>query len=270
MASRKPLFSVLGKIEQCQTGDLLDSGTIDWANPGAIGSGTRNTVAGTTGSFNGQLSVLNSGAANVSIVPGTYPAFQYSANTVDFRDTGGTTSFRINPDFYGVKVFGAAAFIINDGPTMPSLGSAYSNTSIEMLVTSGRLQPVLYNFSGFGGVDAVNFRIYQGSFFGTKYGFTLDVSTLSADRGWKFPNASPAVGNVPRFADTAGTIAYSTGLTIDGSGNVTAPSYRLSALNSAPASATATGTLGEIRFANGFVYLCVATNTWQRAALSTW
>jgi len=46
--------------------------------------------------------------------------------------------------------------------------------------------------------------------------------------------------------------------------------YRLVALNTAPASASDTGTLGEIRWTNGYVYLCVATNTWQRASLATW
>jgi len=53
-------------------------------------------------------------------------------------------------------------------------------------------------------------------------------------------------------------------------GNTTIANYRVTALNTAPASATATGVLGEIRWTNGFLYLCVATNTWQRVALATW
>jgi hypothetical protein len=53
-------------------------------------------------------------------------------------------------------------------------------------------------------------------------------------------------------------------------GNILAPQHNIPALNTPPASATATGTTGEIRWANGFVYLCVATNTWQRSALTTW
>ena len=51
---------------------------------------------------------------------------------------------------------------------------------------------------------------------------------------------------------------------------IKATQYNLTALNTAPATATSTGTVGEIRWANGFVYLCVATNTWQRSALTTW
>jgi hypothetical protein len=53
-------------------------------------------------------------------------------------------------------------------------------------------------------------------------------------------------------------------------GGVTSPDYRLSALNIGPASATATGVLGEIRITATFIYICTATNTWVRSALSTW
>jgi len=37
-----------------------------------------------------------------------------------------------------------------------------------------------------------------------------------------------------------------------------------------PASAGASGTAGDIAWDTNYVYVCVATNTWKRAALSTW
>jgi|Laugresu1bdmlbsd_1035121.scaffolds.fasta_scaffold312055_1 hypothetical protein len=37
-----------------------------------------------------------------------------------------------------------------------------------------------------------------------------------------------------------------------------------------PATATSTGTAGQIAYASGFLYVCVATNTWRRTALTTW
>ncbi len=37
-----------------------------------------------------------------------------------------------------------------------------------------------------------------------------------------------------------------------------------------PSSASDTGIAGTIAWASGFVYVCVATNTWQRAAIATW
>lgn len=44
----------------------------------------------------------------------------------------------------------------------------------------------------------------------------------------------------------------------------------VSELVSAPASATAAGTAGQFAYDASYVYVCVATDTWVRAALSTW
>lgn len=38
----------------------------------------------------------------------------------------------------------------------------------------------------------------------------------------------------------------------------------------APTSATATGTIGQTAYDTNYFYVCVATNTWKRVALSTW
>lgn len=54
------------------------------------------------------------------------------------------------------------------------------------------------------------------------------------------------------------------------SGNVTADKFYVSGMNTAPSSASDTGTEGEIRIVNGYIYVCVATNTWKRVAISTW
>lgn len=53
-------------------------------------------------------------------------------------------------------------------------------------------------------------------------------------------------------------------------GPVKSTQYKLTALNTAPASATAAGTLGDIRITTAFIYVCTATNTWVRAALTGW
>jgi hypothetical protein len=42
------------------------------------------------------------------------------------------------------------------------------------------------------------------------------------------------------------------------------------AIKTAPASATAAGEAGEVRFTSDYIYVCVATNTWKRAEISTW
>jgi hypothetical protein len=37
-----------------------------------------------------------------------------------------------------------------------------------------------------------------------------------------------------------------------------------------PASAAATGTAGQIAYESGFLYVCVAADTWQRVVIATW
>lgn len=42
------------------------------------------------------------------------------------------------------------------------------------------------------------------------------------------------------------------------------------ATSKTPASASATGTAGEICWDSGFIYVCVSANTWKRVAIATW
>ncbi len=53
-------------------------------------------------------------------------------------------------------------------------------------------------------------------------------------------------------------------------GQVNMGSMKLNTMNTAPTSATATGTVGEIRVTATHIYVCTATNTWVRTALTTW
>lgn len=63
---------------------------------------------------------------------------------------------------------------------------------------------------------------------------------------------------------------YSNTFTVTKEGDVKSKSFSISALNTAPASATATGITGEIRIDESYIYICTATNTWKRTALTTW
>lgn len=44
----------------------------------------------------------------------------------------------------------------------------------------------------------------------------------------------------------------------------------LIASSAAPASAGATGTPGQMAYESGFLYVCVAADTWERVAIATW
>ena len=54
------------------------------------------------------------------------------------------------------------------------------------------------------------------------------------------------------------------------SGSIPFTQLKLSALNTAPASAAATGTTGEIKIDASAIYICIATNTWKKVAIASW
>lgn len=53
-------------------------------------------------------------------------------------------------------------------------------------------------------------------------------------------------------------------------GEVRTKALKFSNTTNTPASAGATGTTGEVRIDSSYIYVCTATNTWKRAAISTW
>ena len=46
--------------------------------------------------------------------------------------------------------------------------------------------------------------------------------------------------------------------------------FKFSSLSTPPTSASDTGALGEVRIDADYIYVCTATDTWKRAALTTW
>ena len=53
-------------------------------------------------------------------------------------------------------------------------------------------------------------------------------------------------------------------------GTVKTGAFKIYNLNSAPSSSTATGTLGDIEYTADYIYVCTATDTWKRTALTSW
>lgn len=121
-----------------------------------------------------------------------------------------------------------------------------------------------------------------GTLVGQPVGFVSDMS--GADNigfiAQLNGNASNSVGYLSRSYDThTGNLYEGIKITggnpsevfkVDNNGKVSATQFRLSELNIAPLSATATGTLGEVRITSAYIYVCIATNTWVRTALTTW
>lgn len=103
--------------------------------------------------------------------------------------------------------------------------------------------------------------------------------TMGVQGSWW--NGAAAVGTETSFQEVVGagtnpsqqTVLSNTGahlwLGLAVSGILTANTL-IEANTHTPSSATDTGTTGQIAWDTGFIYICTATNTWKRVAISTW
>jgi hypothetical protein len=79
--------------------------------------------------------------------------------------------------------------------------------------------------------------------------------------------SGPLTGNVTGNASgTAATVTGAAQAAITSLGTLTS----LKVATSTPASASATGTAGTIAWDTGYIYVCTATDTWERVAIATW
>jgi hypothetical protein len=106
---------------------------------------------------------------------------------------------------------------------------------------------------------------------------TINQSGTAGYRALFISPLETTTGSGNKYLIDAGTNSAASGggthtskFSVSNAGVTTATQYQLSALNTAPTSATDTGTTGEVRITSGFIYVCVATNTWVRTALTTW
>jgi len=136
-----------------------------------------------------------------------------------------------------------------------SVGAFTGNISLaDKLIVNGGSYDTDLTYGSTGGVN-----IWDGLFL-----MKMDASSIQA---------TEETANSVLYLNKLGgdvSIGATTSANLIVNGNVTSTQYKLSALNTAPASATATGTLGEIRIVADFIYICISTDVWVRASLLTW
>jgi hypothetical protein len=149
------------------------------------------------------------------------------------------------------------------------LASSGTGIMLSSELTTGRMGT--YDASSLGSIhtffDASSLELTAGSTNGwvsgvsvtgnnsTLYAGTVRFATASAERMRININGNVGIGtdNPTEKLEVSGVIKST--------------QFKLSALNTAPASATATGTLGEIRVTADYIYVCFATNQWKRCEL---
>lgn len=228
------------------TGNLKASGatsstivTFDSANGRAIK---------TTGSISTSLPSGKTGAAISGISTATS-----GTNYGVYGGSAGTSGFSVG--LYGNNSAGGYA-VYGQGNT--GVGGTFASTykALEAIIGSSQIFRADTN-----GVYIENLSPSKTS---------LTIHTPSG--GGTIFDAIVNTTSVFSIADDGQTTASNLNSTsINVSGSTISGQYFVSALNAPPASASDTGTRGEIRFgSDGYLYLCVEMDTWLRVKLDTW
>lgn len=238
--------------------------------------GGRVTIGSTTD--DGSNAFQLTGIAKLNTTPTT------SAGSYDIltrNSSTGVVEKKLNSDFVhttgaetisGIKTFNTAIKMTNLAPITIGSGSIYfDNEFNELFINGGGTtgNVVIQGTTGGGamlkGIDGAFWVDYDTSnMVAFTNGETFVVDTAIG--------GSPGSGSMLLVEPSGVSISYGDLNTsnINSTGTVSASQFKLAGLNTAPASATAAGTTGEIRYDANFIYLCVAANTWKRSALTTW
>lgn len=196
-------------------------------------------------------------------------AYDKKITTVGFTGTGATKQLKINRQ---------------DGTYIESyftdLGGEWSMDTYGMTYIGGSVGVGTASISGtwFKGGDGTGTKIglHGASYSGTGvYGTSASaagVKGISVSNDGVYGTSSNRYGVNGASTNSYGVYGASTnsyGGVFEGLG-CKATKFYVSSLNTAPASSSATGTTGEIRFTSDYIYVCVATNTWKRTQISTW
>lgn len=115
------------------------------------------------------------------------------------------------------------------------------------------------SWAGQWGTTVGNLGTEDANFFA----YATEAFTTSArGTGFGFETITPGTTTlVNRLLLTSTSAAFTVPVISTGNLRIASPTV--------PALATSAGTAGDIAWANGFLYVCVATNTWQRVAIAT-
>lgn len=239
----------------------IQVGTGASVSPGFYGAGTDLLGISTGGSSRllvdsvGQIRIIAAGsAAAPSLILGNdLTTGLYSPGAGEFAiSTGGTERLRITANGY-----------VGIGTTGPSQAlTVFSNDVLGgILVTGGNIPGIRFNDTS------------DGSSYSAIFGQNGGALELGADESNTAANTylSFRVDAAERARiDSSGRLLV--GTSFDSGGalfQVNGDRIRVGTAKT-PASASDTGTAGEICWDASYIYVCTATNTWKRTAIATW
>lgn len=236
--------NVVANLAALSSNPISTTGNITGGN---INTAGRVSAAGNvTGSFlfgngSGMTGIVN------SLTAGSGISLSGSTGNVTITATGGGgggTSISNGRNFVETN-FAGGKLIINGGNVLTPGNSQYTGLANNSVVIRNNATGAVIALN-----DDPNYRIVLNS-----NGGEVTINNVGNTRigGTLFSSSSQSI---------------SAGGSITG-GNILATGYLGAGIQSNTFPSTATGTAGMISVSNGYLYVCVATNTWKRVALST-
>jgi hypothetical protein len=269
-------FTVLTTHELVGKNTTL-SGTLTITKGCTIDGLKMNNLVITASSANGTVDIIGSTVSTaVSKTSSAYTVFRgCDLSTATLSVTGNGTVVMVGGNYFTVAVNNSAAAVlakavISMGPVTLTAGTLqladtliYSATNTSNAITQSAgsfltvnncqtLIPNLTNVSrnSFGGYYSILHSVYD------KPNSTFTGVSLNAISYSQYINADRLI------LSAGGDILNSSGNSVIC--NIPCPT------SSVPVTVTSTGTAGQLAYDSSHVYVCVATNTWRRASLSTW
>jgi hypothetical protein len=241
------------------------SGNLVVNQSGAYAGVANSSVDNATGDITLGSRFISSLNGAASAPPGTFTGTWFTGGTATTTkpqvliEPTGTTSTAWSTSGTGIGVNAASGFAGNLLDLQVNGTSQFRVTSGGGFHLNGQVTGISYYNSGF--ITACN-STYTTFFNSSELRL---LSTLQLGWSTSGGTAYGVEADIGLTRSGANTLKVTDGSTGDGT---ISGQHRL--VGTAPASATATGTAGDIRYDADYIYVCTATNTWKRTAISTW
>lgn len=234
------------------------------------------TTVGTSGA-----ATLNAGVLNIPtpVIPFAFNAssttgIESSSNTAS---GGRSIAMGVNSTASGVYSTAMGSLTTASGSRSTAMGNSttasgnYSTSMGDATTASGTDSTAMGDNTTASGISSTAMGVSTEAigYASTAIGQYNVLNSGNTATSFNLTNTAFSIGNGTSAGarSDAFSVLFNGNTTVAGS--ITSASLNIAALNAAPASATATGTIGEIKFTADHIYVCVATNTWKRVAIAT-
>ena len=275
--SRSEMDSVLGSYATTSAvNGKLSKTTDSFSGTLSFLDGSDNTTA-SINSTTGVITGVGTGLSGVALLASrnvfAAPSSSSSSNIAqDFSGTythssGTATGYRFTVTNSTTGTAGVTAMLVN----LTATGGSGTKL-LQDLQFGGSSR---FSVSSAGAVTVANgggITSYGAANFGGGYSLRL-ANVSNASYGAQFYNSGATTGAaILKITDysNSSSIRVTLGTSTDDTVNMLQVAGGVSIAGTAPASASATGVTGSVRWDADYIYICTATNTWKRVAIATW